>query len=383
MSLVEFVESRDSANTTKNYRWALEKFFSVVSGREGRLEDHEAFALRYLEDLKAGRRHIDTDLDRVMKTPRRLRPGEPATGKDGKPPCLSGWSRNVLKAGVLRWCRQNHFFPSQEDLYNLTGKRHRVRTATHPETLGVDQVAHLQRVFDVRMRALLLLLVSSGMRIGEALELEMADIHLDERPCRIVVRYAKNDESRTTFCSQEAVQAIQDYLVLRERYLAVARAKGGGAHETRLFPLSYRTAQGMWKLGMEKIGLPDRDPRTGRLTRTIHSTRSFFNTRMKMGGVPDFVVEGLLGHAGYLDGSYGVKKDRMGDEQLAEAYLAGEPAITITRAAGMEKMEKRLRRQEQQVEALMKEMKEILQVVEGGKVPPLLEDLRALQDTKG
>jgi hypothetical protein len=139
----------------------------------------------------------------------------------------------------------------------------------------------------------------------------------------------------------------------------------------------------MWKLGMEKIGLPDRDPRTGRLTRTIHSTRSFFNTRMKMGGVPDFVVEGLLGHAGYLDGSYGVKKDRMGDEQLAEAYLAGEPAITITRAAGMEKMEKRLRRQEQQVEALMKEMKEILQVVEGGKVPPLLEDLRALQDTKG
>jgi hypothetical protein len=152
------------------------------------------------------------------------------------------------------------------------------------------------------------------------------------------------------------------------------------APEGAVFPVSYRVFSEVWTLAVKKAGLAKLDPRTRRLTLTPHSCRKFFMSKMKGAGVPGEIVEVLAGHSLYLGGAYA----RYSEEELAEAYLAGEPAITITRAAGIEKMEKRVRRQERQIEVLTREIKEILQAVEeaGGRVP-LLEDFRRLQGDRG
>ena len=94
--------------------------------------------------------------------------------------------------------------------------------------------------------------------------------------------------------------------------------------DSRLYPFSITTSEGTWALALSKAGLDERDERTGRLIRPLHSLRAFCSSQLGL-GCPQPVVEELLGHEGYLTDAY----RRYSRQQLAEAYLAAEQHITI------------------------------------------------------
>lgn len=80
-----------------------------------------------------------------------------------------------------------------------------------------------------RDRALILLLLRTGMRIGELLKVQLSDISLSERKIMIYVG-EKNFQGRAVYYSEDAEQALKKWLKIRSSYSPVlfpGRSVGG------------------------------------------------------------------------------------------------------------------------------------------------------------
>lgn len=188
-------------------------------------------------------------------------------------------------------------------------------------------VQHLQ----INGKALVLTLASSGMRVGETLQLKLSDIDLTCDPPVVSLRsdYTKTGESRWAFISAEAKEAVEAWLRVRAPYI---RSAAGKSHiyrkevdgEDRLFPYAVTTAERVWRGAIRKAGLDSMDARTHRYQIHLHVLRKFFRT--KVGAViPQDVAEALIGHEWGLTEVY----RRYSLEDLKGFYRKGEPAVTI------------------------------------------------------
>jgi integrase len=191
----------------------------------------------------------------------------------------------------------------------------------------------------VNGKALFLTLASSGMRIGECLKLQIGDFDFTTQPCKVSIRgeYTKTGNSRVAFISREAVEAVQEWLKVRAKYIEGAANKSNGAlkkralhakerdsKDERMFPYLNNTAYAIWKNALKKSGFLKHDASTDRLTIHPHVLRKFFRT--KLGAViPVDIAEALMGHEGYLTEVY----RKYSVEDLAKFYLQGEPTLMI------------------------------------------------------
>jgi len=178
-------------------------------------------------------------------------------------------------------------------------------------------------------KALFLALASSGMRIGEALKIELDDVYLNENPVRIQLRgeNTKNGDGRTVFISSEAKEQIMEYLKNRDNYLNLATKRsrfGKSTEDKRLFPFEDTTALVIWKGAIDKANLNGRDKSTNRYVFHPHVLRQFFRSRMST-IVPVDLIEELMGHSGYLTNEY--RKHTI--QELAKAYSSGESTVMI------------------------------------------------------
>ncbi|MFB0544874.1 MAG: tyrosine-type recombinase/integrase, partial [Asgard group archaeon] len=200
----------------------------------------------------------------------------------------------------------------------------------------IDRVpsnAELKRILShipILGKALYLTLVSSGMRIGETLQLELDDINLESDPVEITIRgeYTKSGNWRYAFISKEAKGFLIEWLKERDDYLKTAVKKSTrhkkNTEDNKIFPFEHPTAYSLWNKAVKKAGFFKRDRSTNRHTLHPHVLRKFFRTKMGV-VIPVDVVEALIGHEGYLTEVY----RRYSKEQLAKFYKEGEYAITI------------------------------------------------------
>ncbi|MCK4885537.1 tyrosine-type recombinase/integrase [Candidatus Bathyarchaeota archaeon] len=192
----------------------------------------------------------------------------------------------------------------------------------------------------IQGKALNLVLESSGMRIGEALNSNIDDLYLEEKPARIQIRgeITKTGNSRHAFISSEAKEALTEWLKVREDYLRAAVRKSQlypkSGDDPRIFPFEPRTAYSIWTKALHKSGLNGKDKSTNRERIHPHVLRKFFRTRLGA-VIPVDVVEALMGHEGYLTEVY----RRYTVEDLAKFYLQGESALLVfTDAAEVTKL---------------------------------------------
>lgn len=209
-------------------------------------------------------------------------------------------------------------------------------SATIEKTLTGEIICHALKGADVRNRAIFLTLASSGLRIGEALSLSMKDIDLDSTPVKIVVRAAKskNKQARFTFITPEAADAVRAWIRNRDTYL-----QGSAKHNQNLikagvsapvntdsdllFPVSDSQVNAAWETCLRKAGLYAQDAETGRNVYRIHALRKFFYSQLSM-ALPEKLVQYLVGHSGYLDGSY----MRITPEYAAAEFLKVQDCLT-------------------------------------------------------
>ena len=176
-----------------------------------------------------------------------------------------------------------------------------------PEPLDVADVEALLEAtvpdgpVGIRDRALLELLYAAGLRISEALGLDLEDLSVATESVRVV---GKGDRERVVPVGDIALAAIDRYLVeVRPAWLAVATPSGGRGSRT---PAARRRGG--------PVFLSARGDRMGRMDAwravqraaaraglrghvTPHTLRHSFATHLLEGGADLRVVQELLGHA--------------------------------------------------------------------------------------
>jgi len=207
--------------------------------------------------------------------------------------------------------------------------------------LTKDMLQKVLNACDIRMKALVLMLINSGMRIGEATQIHDTDITISEDGtyASIYLRgvskkrgsQIKNRHSRTVFIGKEAVKALQQWREVKDDYIdrSCKRSKGrwqpADLLDGRVFPFGIPSLSESLRNALKKAKLFKPDDETGRSLIHFHLFRKYFITTMTNSGIPEKFVDFYAGHIGELDRAY-QKQTR---EKLLEMYKRGEPYLRI------------------------------------------------------
>ncbi len=171
-----------------------------------------------------------------------------------------------------------------------------------PDTLDVAQVESLLEAPDagtglgLRDRALLELLYACGLRVSEALNLDLEDVSLSEGSVRVI---GKGDRERRLPVGDVALAALTKYVdEARPALIGAARVTPGKHQAKRGGPL-FVSARGTRLSRMAAWRVIRRAALLGGVRGhvTPHTLRHSFATHLLEGGADLRVVQELLGHA--------------------------------------------------------------------------------------
>lgn len=167
-------------------------------------------------------------------------------------------------------------------------------------------------------KALFSCLLSSGMRIGEALQLTKENFHLDENPVRITLdaEITKTKESRETFISSESVDKLKGIM---------ERKKDNERIFTDIDDIDKAVINVEQAFGnlRERLDLVEKYKNSCRYVVNIHSFRAYFHTKASQKHGSDY-ANALDGHGAYLKQYY-----REDPKERAKKYLELEPNLLI------------------------------------------------------
>ena len=150
-----------------------------------------------------------------------------------------------------------------------------------PVVLSKEEVAKiLSSVENLKHKALLMIVYSAGLRVGEVVRLRVEDI--DSKRMLIHVKGSKGRKDRYTILSGIALQVLQEYW----RKYPPSNWLFEGARNGRY--LSIRSAQKIFEQACERAYI--------RKDVTIHSLRHSFATHLLEGGTDLRYIQELLGH---------------------------------------------------------------------------------------
>jgi integrase/recombinase XerD len=154
---------------------------------------------------------------------------------------------------------------------------------TLPRAINPKDVKKLISVLDtIRDRALILLLLRTGIRIGEALSLTLNDIDMKDKKVHLY-QGEKNSMGRVVYLSHDAYFALKRWLSVRDkRRQAIFYGQGSQA-------LCYSTARHIFLRYITKAGLEDKGY-------TIHCLRHTFASELLNAGMRLEVLQQLMGH---------------------------------------------------------------------------------------
>jgi len=189
----------------------------------------------------------------------------------------------------------------------------------------VEEIRQILAWGKLRTKALILVLASSGMRLGEAIRLKVKDVNFDSRP--VMVRLSpkvasKTGEPRTAYISDEAAEYLRRYLSNRISN-GEAWVFPSEADETR-----HMSEDRAWRTiieCVEKAGL-GKDKETtihGRRRIHPHSFRKFFFSKV-VGIIGETAAHAMMGHGSYLKTYY-----KRTEEERGRDYLKCMPHLTI------------------------------------------------------
>lgn len=137
-------------------------------------------------------------------------------------------------------------------------------------------------VKNIKHRTIIMLLYSTGMRLGEIAALKITDI--DSKNMRIKVVQGKGLKDRYTILSEQVLQELRAYYIIyKPKEYLFNGCKAGG-------PISMRNIQHLVQKGLAQIGLDSKNY-------TVHTIRHSFATHLVDNGTDLHTVKELLGHS--------------------------------------------------------------------------------------
>jgi len=155
---------------------------------------------------------------------------------------------------------------------------------TLPRAIEPDDVQRLLRKrFTTRDKCMILMLLRSGIRIGELLALKIQDINLKKR-IAIIHEGAKTGKGRVVYISDDAYKALRKWIKIRNpqrEYLFYSRC---------MVNMSYGTARSSFIKCLRKARLV-------RKGYTLHCLRHTFASELLSAGMPLESLQVLMGHS--------------------------------------------------------------------------------------
>ena len=337
INVSQFLRQYDSESTKKSYKTGLKFFFREIYP-ELKGEDLDVLSERYLAEDRNHREDVMDFKDSL---------------KDKAPKTIS----NRLNSIRVFLDENGVSFPKRF-FKNLNGKVN--------EAISVEKVPsneELRRIIEylpVHGKALALCLSSSGMRIGEAVQIGISDIELNRDPVRIKIRaeFTKTGKRRITFISPEAKQAVEEWLNYRDQYVKIADRRSWKHKRLKfnnVFPFSANNFNYVWNSALTKAKLSSIDSRTKRVSIRPHNLRKFF--RLRVGRYGRDEAEALMGHQAGLNRIYANFDGA--EERLAEVYKKSLSDLSIYNREVQvvqldEEMKNKIRELEDQMDALIK-----------------------------
>ena len=186
--------------------------------------------------------------------------------------------------------------------------------STLRKDINRDDVEMLLSVIEgPRDHAMVMLLLRTGLRISELLNIKMSDINLEEQTIRIY-ESMKTGSGLVVYFSNDAAAALYDWLLVRD-YWKESLFYGRGQQS-----MSYCAARKVFVKYIGKAGLSGKGY-------TLHCLRHTFATNLLNAGMPIDVLRDLLGHSNLQQTQHYAKlSDRTREAEFfrAMAIIEGE-----------------------------------------------------------
>ena len=244
-----------------------------------------------------------------------------------------------------------------------------VRTNEIP--LTKEMIAQLLRNSTMKLSTGILVMIASGIRIGELVQLKLSDIDFESKPTKIKIRgkTSKGRFSRETFLTTEATNALKDYL--KHYFEWIDGSKNEHLLDTYIFwriskrksskkipQFNPENAKSIFQISLsEQISrIPELNIKNenGQKTIHFHALRKFFRTNVGNVCGRDY-AEALMGHSFYMDTYYQLPEDKK-----KQMYLEAEPHLTILDTQAVEQNLKTLSAKHSQLETKVDELMQYL-----------------------
>jgi len=189
----------------------------------------------------------------------------------------------------------------------------------------VDELRRILLWGKLRTKTLILVLASSGMRVGEAIKLRVGDLELGSSPVKVSLSprvASKTGKGRVTYISDEAADYLRQYLEKRvkepEAWVFISEADSSRhVSDDR----AWRTIIDC----VEKAGLGKSKETTLRGRRKIHphSLRKFFFSKV-VGVIGETAAHALMGHGSYMKTYY-----RRSEMERSRDFLRCLPYLSV------------------------------------------------------
>ena len=275
---------------------------------------------------------------------------------------LQGWitskSKEGMSAGAIRQNFSNlkgflHYMGikiTKEDIRANLSFPAKIKEEPYPL-----QLEHIQKILEhtTGKKAFYLTLLSSGMRMGEALQLRKKDLDFTKNRIMIKIpaKITKTQTGRTTFISKEAASFLMPKLKkLEDNDLIFGSNENiNYARTTEVITL---------KRVLQKSGLDEKYDSVNRRKITLHSFRAYFFTKAARVHDENYAHK-LTGHGGYLP-----QYDRLTDEEKLVMYIKLEPELLVFDQSRKTAEIESLKQENSKLESQSNKIKELEQKLE-------------------
>jgi len=341
-----FINSLDSEYTKKTYEYHIQKFLN----------------------------HYKTDLAIFLKLPQQEISN--LLIKYLVERKLSKSSKNIVFATIRHACEMNDVILNWKKIKKFTKP---VKTGN--ETNGRDRAythEEIKKILDFgdqRIRTAVLILASTGMRIGALRSIRIRDLERFDDLYKVTIYAGEDNSEYYTFCSPEAAKEIDTYLDFRRRhgekitgdsFLLVKKfnvdlgiqftGKQYGKHSLQIILEDYIRRSGLREIDHD-------NPHKRKEVPILHGLRKFHSTQLVKADVKTEIRWLLEGHKlKGNDQSYVKVSENVND--LLSQYLKAVPLLTISNEERLKfKLEEHIHIQKTQYDELKQEMDKFKQEV--------------------
>ena len=162
--------------------------------------------------------------------------------------------------------------------YTLNRPRSEKQLPSVLSTLEVESI--IKSVENLKHKAILMVIYSSGLRLSELINLKINDIDSDRM--RLMVRGAKGGKDRYTILSKQALKTMREYYLFYNPREYLLEGENGMQY-------SDRNVQSIMKMACYRAGITKHA--------SVHTLRHSFATHMLENGVDLRYIQELLGHS--------------------------------------------------------------------------------------